>query len=450
MNLFVDRKIVTVSELTALVRELLEDNFEHLWVEGEISNLALPSSGHIYFTLKDAGATIRCVMFKSSARAMKFRLNDGMKILLRARMTVYDQRGDYQLVAEYAEPLGLGALQLAFQQVRDRLAKEGLFAESRKKPVPSLPSTVGIVTSPTGAAIHDILNVIGRRYANLQILIAPAKVQGEGAAAEIASAIADLNRYPGTDVIIVARGGGSIEDLWAFNEEIVARAIAASKLPIISAVGHEVDVTISDLVADLRAPTPSAAAELVVNSKAQMLADCNSLERRLVQAIQRLLLDSASRLEILSLSLKDPEIIIERFMQRLDDLQQRAESSLADAVNSGKKRVESALNSIRLCSPSSQIRKMESQLENLSLRSVASVRSKFELSRSSLAAASGRLDGLSPLSILARGYAAVRKSSSGKTVKGVSQLEQGEAIDIRFSDGVAECEVGKINLCNPL
>ena len=450
MNLFAERKIVTVSELTALVRELLEENFEHIWVEGEISNLALPSSGHIYFTLKDAGATIRCVMFKSSARAMKFRLNDGMKILLRARMTVYDERGDYQLVAEYAEPLGLGALQLAFQQVRDRLAKEGLFAESRKKPVPSLPSTVGIVTSPTGAAIHDILNVIGRRHANLQILIAPTKVQGEGAAAEIASAIEDLNRYPGTDVIIVARGGGPIEDLWAFNEEVVARAIFASKLPVISAVGHEVDVTISDLVADLRAPTPSAAAELVVNSKAQMLADCNSLERRLAQAIQRFFLDSASRLEILKLSLKDPEIIIERFMQRLDDLQQRAESSLAEVNSSGRERVESALNSIRLSSPSAQIRKMESLLENLSLRSVSSARSKLELSRSSLAAASGRLDALSPLSILKRGYAAVRKASTGKAVKGVSELKQGEAIDVRFSDGVAECEVGKINLFNSL
>lgn len=445
MNLFADRKIITVSQLTALVRDVLEENFEHLWVEGEVSNLSLPSSGHIYFTLKDAGATIRCVMFKSSARAMKFRLNDGMKILLRARMTVYDQRGDYQLVAEYAEPLGLGALQLAFQQVRDRLAKEGLFAESRKKPIPLLPATVGIVTSPTGAAIHDILNVIGRRYANLQVLIAPVRVQGEGSAAEIASAIADLNSYPGIDVIIVARGGGSIEDLWAFNEEVVARAIAASRLPVISAVGHEVDVTISDLAADLRAPTPSAAAELVVNSKAQLITDCGALERRLAQAVQRSLAALTSRLEIQRLSLKDPEILIERFMQRLDDLQQRAEASLTEVLTAGRQRTESALHSLKLNSPQVKISNLGAAVENLSLRATASIRSKVELSRSCLAESSGRLETLSPLAILHRGYAAVCKPASGETVRGVSQLAMGEKIAVRFSDGTAECEVARIS-----
>ncbi len=444
MNLFTERKIVTVSQLTALVRDLLEENFEHLWVEGEVSNLSLPSSGHIYFTLKDAGATIRCVMFKSSARAMKFRLNDGMKILLRARMTVYDQRGDYQLVAEYAEPLGFGALQLAFQQVRDRLAKEGLFDASRKKEIPPLPATVGIVTSPTGAAIHDILNVIGRRHANIRILIAPVRVQGDGAAVEIAAAIADLNSYPGTDVIIVARGGGSIEDLWAFNEEIVARAIAASRLPVISAVGHEVDVTIADLVADLRAPTPSAAAELVVNSKAQMLADCSSLERRLAQAIQRSLAASTAQLEILKLSLKDPAIIIERFMQRLDDLQLRSQSCVEEVLNCGRQRVETAQNSLRFNSPTLRIKGMHSLLEHFSIRSASAIRSGLELSRSSLATASGRLDGLSPLSILQRGFAAVRKPLSGTSIKGVRQLSQGEQIDVIFADGRADCEVSRI------
>lgn len=444
MNLFTDRKVVTVSQLTALVRELLEENFEHLWVEGEISNLALPSSGHIYFTLKDSGATIRCVMFKSSARAMKFRLSDGMKILLRARMTVYEQRGDYQLVAEYAEPLGLGALQLAFQQVRDRLAKEGLFAESRKKTIPALPTTVGIVTSPTGAAIHDILNVIGRRYASLQILIAPVRVQGEGAATEIAAAIVDLNSCPGVDVIIVARGGGSIEDLWAFNEEVVARAIAASRLPVISAIGHEVDVTISDLVADLRAPTPSAAAELVISSKAQMKADCDTLERRLSQAVIRVLADSASKVEILKLSLKDPEMLIERFMQRLDDLQQRAESLLTSILRNGLQRIDLAENSLKLNSPEQKVREMAAAVENISLRIKASILAKVEFSRASLSTSAGRLEALSPLAVLHRGYAAVSKSFSGSAINSVFQLETGGKIDIRFTDGVAECEVGQI------
>jgi len=450
MNLFSDRKIVTVSQLTALVRELLEDNFEHLWVEGEVSNLALPSSGHVYFTLKDAGATIRCVMFKSSARAMKFRLGDGMKILLRARMTVYDQRGDYQLVAEYAEPLGLGALQLAFQQMRDRLAKEGLFAENLKQPIPALPDTVGIVTSPTGAAIHDILNVIGRRYASLQILIAPVKVQGEGAALEIAVAIADFNRYPGIDVIIVARGGGSIEDLWAFNEEVVARAIAASKLPVISAVGHEVDVTIADLVADLRAPTPSAAAELVVNSQAQLTADCHALSRRLAQAVERRVADSAAKVEILKLSLKDPEILIERFMQRLDDLQERAEYQLADFISKGLQRLTAAEHSLKLNSPDAAITKMLADLENYLLRMDAAVHAKVEFSRSSLSAAAGCLEALSPLATLQRGYAAVFKPSTGAAVKGVLQLAVGENVDLRFADGIAGCEVRQISALKPL
>ncbi len=450
MNLFSERKIITVSQLTALVRELLEENFEHLWVEGEVSNLALPSSGHVYFTLKDAGATIRVVMFRNSVRAMKFRLHDGMKILLRARMTVYDQRGDYQLVAEYVEPLGLGALQLAFQQMRDRLAKEGLFAEGLKKPIPSLPANVGIVTSPTGAAIHDILNVIGRRHASLQILIAPVKVQGEGAAVEIANAIADLNRYPGIDVIIVARGGGSIEDLWAFNEEIVARAIAASKLPVISAVGHEVDVTIADLVADLRAPTPSAAAELVVNSKAQMTADCEALGRRLSQAVNNRLSAAASNVEILKLSLKDPEILIERFLQRLDDLQGRAEYVMEDLVSKGLQRVTSAENSLKLNSPDVTIKKMLAEIENYLLRIKATTLAKVEFSRSSLAASAGRLEALSPLATLQRGYAAVYKPSSGAIVRGVFQLEQGENISVRFADGTAGCEVRQISKLNPL
>lgn len=450
MNLFTDRKIITVSQLTALVRELLEENFEQLWVEGEISNLATPSSGHIYFTLKDSGATVRCVMFKSSVRAMKFRMSEGMKILLRGRMTVYDQRGDYQLVAEYAEPLGVGALQLEFQQTRDKLAKEGLFDQSHKKPIPSLPATVGIVTSPTGAAIHDILNVIGRRYANLQILIAPTRVQGEGAAAEIAAAISDLNRYSRVDVIIVARGGGSIEDLWAFNEEVVARAIFASHLPVISAVGHEVDVTIADLVADLRAPTPSAAAELVVNSKAQMLADCSALERRLSQSMLRRLSDLSSALEILKLSLKDPEIVIERLLQRLDDLSGRAEFSMAAMLQSGLQRVATAENGLKLNSPEHRVSELKNRLENLSFRSVTTIRSKLEQLASSLSIGSGRLDALSPLTTLHRGYAAVTMKTTGKRVKEVSSLKQGEAIDVRFPDGVAECEVCRITLCNPL
>jgi exodeoxyribonuclease VII large subunit len=441
MDLFAEKKILTVSQLTALVRDLIEENFDHVWVEGEVSNLSLPSSGHLYFTLKDAGATLRCVMFRSSAKAMKFRIADGMKVILRGRMSVYDQRGDYQLITEYIEPQGFGALQLAFQQLKERLAKEGLFSEERKKPLPLLPSTVGIVTSPTGAAIHDILNVIGRRYANLGILIAPVRVQGEGAAVEIASAISDLNKIPEIDVIIVARGGGSLEDLWAFNEEVVVRAIAASRLPVISAIGHEIDITISDLVADLRAPTPSAAAELVVNSKAQLSSDCVSLERRLVQAVHRELSGKVSRLEILKLSLRDPESIIERFMLMVDDLQTRLESSLSAMIVSGLQRTEVAGKALMHRSPLALVGRMNAHLEILEMQAYSFLRSKIEAAKTSLSVSSGRLESLSPLSVLSRGYALVTSLPSGAAVKRVSQLVVSEDIKLQLSDGSAICKV---------
>lgn len=445
MELFKERQVLTVSRLTTLVRETLEDNFALVWVEGEISNLATPSSGHIYFTLKDPHATIRCVMFKGSAKALRFRPADGLKILLRARMSVYDQRGEYQLIAEYAEPMGLGALQLAFEQTRDRLAKEGLFDSSHKKPVPKLPVTVGIVTSSTGAAIHDILNVIGRRYAELQILIAPTRVQGEGAGNEIAAAIADLNRVPGVDVIICGRGGGSLEDLWAFNEEVVARAIFASKIPVISAVGHEVDVTIADLVADLRAATPSAAAELVVNSKSQMTAECEALERRLHQAVNRIINDAASRLEIMKLSLKDPEILIERFWQRLDDLSAALESELLDRIDDYRKRVESAMTRIQLSSPWRKGAEYGAHLDKLVTRLDSLIQHKLESCGSQLSSKTATLQALSPLATMSRGFAAVTEPD-GRIVKGASALTRGVKLRLRFTDGEAACEVSSVKL----
>jgi exodeoxyribonuclease VII large subunit len=441
MDLFAEKKILTVSQLTALVRELVEENFDHVWVEGEVSNLSLPSSGHIYFTLKDAGATLRCVMFRSSAKAVKFRLADGMKVILRGRMSVYDQRGDYQLITEYIEPQGFGALQLAFQQLKEKLAKEGLFAEERKKPLPLLPATIGIVTSPTGAAIHDILNIINRRHSDLGILINPVRVQGEGAAAEIASAIADLNRIPEIDVIIVARGGGSIEDLWAFNEEVVVRAISASRRPVISAVGHEVDITISDLVADLRAPTPSAAAELVVNSKAQLTAECASLERRLVQAAKKDFYEKESRLEILKLSLKDPESIIERFMLKVDDLQARSENALSAMLDSGCRRTEAAGKALEYYSPQAEVKRMYDLVARLEMQAVSHVKARLETSKAALSVSSGRLESLSPLSVLSRGYALVSRPPAGTPVTRVSQLVVGEDIDLQLADGSALCKV---------
>ena len=279
------RRVLTVSELTAAIEDQLEARFGGLWVEGEISNLRVHTSGHVYFTLKDEGAQLRAVLFRSRTRRLRFEPADGLHVLAFGSLDVYPARGEYQLVCEILEPKGLGALQLAFEQLKARLAAEGLFDAARKRPLPALPRRVGLVTSPTGAAVRDFLRVITRRFAGVHVVVYPVRVQGETAAPEIVQALRDLNRLGGFDVLVLARGGGSLEDLWAFNEEIVARAIAESKIPVISAVGHETDVTIADFVADLRAPTPSAAAELVVREKAQLLAQLVSLRERLQRVV---------------------------------------------------------------------------------------------------------------------------------------------------------------------
>jgi len=263
-------KIYTVSELTRQIKVLIEERFPEVWVEGEISNVRRPGSGHTYFTLKDEGSQLQAVIYRTQGSRMRFDLKDGMQAVARGEVSVYVKGGRYQLAVSEIEPKGLGALQLAFEQLKERLAKEGIFDKSRKKPIPLLPERIGIVTSPTGAAIRDILNVIQRRFSNAGILVSPVRVQGETAAAEITAAIQGFNARSDADVLIVTRGGGSLEDLWAFNEEPVARAIAASNIPVISAVGHEIDYTISDFVADLRVPTPSAAAELVVARESEL------------------------------------------------------------------------------------------------------------------------------------------------------------------------------------
>src|SRR5881396_1120892 len=275
------RRVLTVTELTVRVRDLLESEFFEIWVEGELSNCRLWNTGHLYFTLKDSSAQIRGVIFRSALRYLKFKPADGLHVVARGRVSVYEPKGEYQLVCEHLEPQGLGALQLAFDQLKKRLQEEGLFDAARKRPLPALPRKIGIVTSLDGAAIRDIIKVLRRRYANAHLVICPARVQGEDAAPDIARALGQIARVPGVDVVIVGRGGGAIEDLWAFNEEIVARAIALSPVPVISAVGHETDVTIADFVADLRAPTPSAAAEIVVGAKNDFCSRIDRLHERL-------------------------------------------------------------------------------------------------------------------------------------------------------------------------
>lgn len=441
MELFSDRKILTVSRLTALIKGVLEENFEHVWVEGEISNLAMPVSGHLYFTLKDAASQLRCVMFRASSRALRFKPKDGMGVVVRGRVSLFEPRGEYQLIVEYLEPQGVGALQLAFSQLKERLAKEGLFAEAHKKPIPRLPQRIGVVTSATGAAIHDILNVLNRRFANVEVLIYPVKVQGEGAAREIAEAVKDFNHYGNIDVMIVGRGGGSIEDLWAFNEEVVARAIYHSRIPVISAVGHEVDFTIADFVADLRAPTPSAAAELVVKSKAELDAELDALTHRLKQAIRRSLADCRGKVHLLGSSLKDPSMLLDHLAQRIDDLGGRLNFALRGELKRRSDKLESLVNHLRLTNPSVAVEREREQLLSLLARGEHALHRTIERCRERMAINSGKLQALSPLETLGRGYAIASLIPEGTVIRDSGQLSPGDSIDLKFHRGGAVCTV---------
>ncbi|MBF0492976.1 MAG: exodeoxyribonuclease VII large subunit [Deltaproteobacteria bacterium] len=317
------QKIYTISELNSQIKQILENTFPSIWISGEISNFKAHSSGHYYFSLKDGHAQISAVMFKGSNRFLKFQLEDGLEVIANGRVTVYEPRGSYQIVLEYLEPKGLGALQLAFEQLKKKLEAEGLFELTRKKALPLLPQKIGIITSPTGAAIRDLLQILQRRYPNIEVLLIPVQVQGEKAAPEIAAAMAEMNTFEDVDVLIVGRGGGSLEDLWAFNTELVARAIAASRIPIISAVGHEIDVTISDFVADLRAPTPSAAAELVVPRKEDLRSLVAQFQVDLYKNCLRFIKNYQEKLNFLKSHLRHPQKRLEELFQRLDELQER-------------------------------------------------------------------------------------------------------------------------------
>ena len=382
--------VISVSSLVQLIQELVEDNFVEVLVQGELGNLSRPASGHFYFTLKDRQAQIRCAMFRGQARSLRFRPEDGMAVICRGRVSVYPQRGDLQLIVEGLEPEGIGSLQLAYEQLKEKLRQEGLFAEERKRRLPAFPATIGLVTSASGAAIQDILHVLRRRSAGVRVLLRAVRVQGVGAAEEIAAAIADLNAEGSSDVIIVGRGGGSKEDLWAFNEEIVARAIAASRKPIISAVGHELHFSIADLVADLRAPTPSAAAELVVQNRME-------LERHLDQVILRLAGQMRSRLTLLQ--------------SRLLGLEKR------------------------LKAPQELIRLERLQYQQQVSRLHQAMSALLEKRTNKFAVLSGRLDALSPLAVLARGYAIVSLLESGAVVQDAEQVRSGDSLQIRLARG---------------
>jgi exodeoxyribonuclease VII large subunit len=441
MELFRERRVLTVSALTSLIRGVLEENFDQVWVEGEISNFASPQSGHYYFTLKDAGAQVRCVMFRNQARSLKFTPKDGMRVLTRGRLTLFEPRGEYQLVAEYLEPQGVGGLQLAFIQLKERLAREGLFSELHKREIPKLPRRIGVVTSPTGAAIHDILTVLSRRFANLEIVINPVRVQGEGAGLEIAAAIDDLNRLGGLDVMIVGRGGGSLEDLWAFNEEVVARAIHRSQIPVISAVGHEIDFTIADFVADLRAATPSAAAELVVRSKQELTAELEGLTRRLDTSLVRRLELWRAQLASLSRAVADPSRILGHLAQRVDALDYRLRRETDLVLGDYQEQVANLGARLNQQNPVLTLRRTGERLESLSQRMTHAMGRELASCAQRLRIASGTLNAVSPLAVLGRGYSIARKLPARSVVRDSRQLESGDRLELTLCAGTAFCRV---------
>jgi exodeoxyribonuclease VII large subunit len=438
------RKIFSVSELSREIRNRLERAFPDVWVTGEISNLRPATSGHIYFTLKDADAQLRAVCFRSQARYLKFKPEDGLSVVARGRLTVYEARGEYQLVVEFLEPAGLGALQLAFEQLKAKLAAEGLFDSSRKKPLPLLPRTVGIVTSPAGAVIRDILLVLRRRYRNMNVLVYPVRVQGEGAAREIAQGLEHFNRRAGAaavDVIIVARGGGSLEDLWAFNEEAVARAIAASKIPVISGVGHETDFTIADFVADLRAPTPSAAAELVVHRKQDFVAELENRTHRLSQIIRLKLSEVRQQLTELAMS-RVFETISTRLAeraQRVDDGVVAIERSMGVRLGGARQRYLEASAGIARYDFRQLVGLKRGDLSQRVRHVETDFRRYLAERRNRLTQAEAILKERSPLVILNRGYS-ITRDAAGKIVRDAAKV----AVDSEISVRVARGELGAV------
>jgi exodeoxyribonuclease VII large subunit len=394
-----EKNILSVTEITRRIKGVLEMGFSEVWVQGEISNCKNHSSGHLYFTLKDEGASLSAVMWRSRVAQLLFRPTDGMKVIVRGNITVYEPRGNYQIDCLQIQPLGIGELQLAFDRLKQKLSAEGLFDEAHKKPLPPYPRTIGIVTSPTGAAIRDMLNILSRRFPALEVIVAPVKVQGIGAAEEIAQAIQDLNSLTDIDVIIVGRGGGSLEDLWAFNEELVARAIYSSRIPTVSAVGHEIDFSISDFVADLRAPTPSAAAELIVKDRNEII----DILRNFSYTIQ---------------------------------------NSLVNRLRSSKERVQSLVGSYSFNKPLDILRQRSQRVDEVERRMVQIVGHRLTIDRQRAQSFAKRIQSLDPQLALKRGYTIVYRNQ--KILPSVAQLSEKERITVKFRDGTAESVVESV------
>lgn len=451
-----ERRPLSVTELTSHVRAALENRFASVWVEGEISNFKAHTSGHWYFTIKDDGAQLRATCFRGTNRAIRFRPTDGLQVRARGRLTVYEPRGDYQLVVEDLDPAGAGALRVAFEQMRDRLAAEGLFDKALKRALPQFPHRIGVITSPTGAALRDILNVLSRRTRTVHVLFSPTRVQGEGSALEMVRAIELLNDHnaaavreghsdQAVDVIILGRGGGSAEDLWAFNDEQLARAIRASGIPVISAVGHETDFTIADFVADLRAPTPSAAAELVAAREDELTSQVAALTRDLMMTTRYRMMDLRARLHQAEVSR-----VFEEVRERLRDAKvsvelsgRRIESIVATYVQTVRRLADALaarLSPVRL---GARVAAGRNKFDMLCAARDAAGLARLEDAASRFRLASGSLDALSPLAVLQRGYA-LAQDTSGRLIRDAAKINVGDGLRLRLAQGALRCRVEEV------
>lgn len=438
-------QVYTVSELNRLARQLLEQDLPRMWVSGEISNLARPASGHLYFSLKDERAQIRCALFRGASRGGSFVPENGMQVLARGRVSLYEPRGDYQLIVDHLEPAGEGLLRRRLEELKQKLAAAGLFDPDRKRPLPALPKAIGVITSPSGAAVRDIVHILRRRFPAIPVIIYPVQVQGEQAKFDIVKAFGTATRRAECDVLILARGGGSLEDLWAFNEEIVAQAIADCPIPVVSGVGHEIDFTIADLVADVRAPTPSGAAELVVPDSRDWLRHLQALERRTVLAATRTLSDTLTRQQQFAARLArcHPGYQLRQHAQRLDELRHQLSAALTNRLALDALRIENALHRLQRVSPVMQLRLTVERVSGARQRLAAAIRVSVANAGSQLAVLSGRLQTVSPLSTLERGYALVL-DAGGSVVRSTAQLKVGDAITARLADGVIGATVNRL------
>ncbi len=435
-------RVLTVTQLAALVREALEGGVGRVWVAGEISNLRPAPSGHVYFTLKDEQSQLGAVLFRSAAQTLAFRPADGMEVLVSARVGLYPPRGALQLYVDTMEPRGLGALQLAFEQLKARLGAEGLFAAGRKRPLPRFPRAVGIVTALGGAVIHDMRTVLRKRWPACRIVVRPVRVQGAGAGREVAEGIEALNRLGGLDVLIVGRGGGSLEDLWAFNEEITARAIAASDIPVVSAVGHEVDFTIADFVADARAPTPTAAAALVVADREEVAAGLARAEAALRRALARRVEAARARVTGLQRALGDPARRVHDLGQRIDDLAARVRRGLLGRLAWERREVTTLAARLARSGPAPGLPRARERLAGAGERLRFALAMRLRHARATVEQAARRLDALSPLACLARGYAIVRRAdAAGAVVRDAGTLAAGDAVALVFARGRARARI---------